>query len=241
MPPYSLAEPAVFAFVAIPLLLVAALTCGTAIAWHRVHSHATAVRAATAVAAGALAWMGATHLVAASGVLHQWERTPPPFLLLVAATAALAIALAISTLGRRLATLVPLWALVGVQAFRLPLELAMHRLVGLGIMPEQMSYTGRNLDIISGATAIVVAALVAFGAGGRRLVALWNVLGSVLLINIVVVAVLSTPRFRFFGDDHLNVFVTYPPFVWLPAVMVLAALAGHLLVFRALRTPARAV
>jgi hypothetical protein len=29
--------------------------------------------------------------------------------------------------------------------------------------------------------------------------------------------------------------ITYPPFVWLPAVMVLAALAGHLIVFRALR------
>ena len=27
-------------------------------------------------------------------------------------------------------------------------------------------------------------------------------------------------------------FVTYTPFVWLPAVMVLAALAGHLLIFR---------
>jgi len=30
------------------------------------------------------------------------------------------------------------------------------------------------------------------------------------------------------------VWITYPPFVWLPAVMVRAALAGHLLVFRAL-------
>jgi hypothetical protein len=30
------------------------------------------------------------------------------------------------------------------------------------------------------------------------------------------------------------VWVTYPPYVWLPAVMVLAALAGHLLIFRAL-------
>jgi hypothetical protein len=29
--------------------------------------------------------------------------------------------------------------------------------------------------------------------------------------------------------------VTYPPYVWLPAVMVVAALAGHLLIFRALR------
>jgi len=30
--------------------------------------------------------------------------------------------------------------------------------------------------------------------------------------------------------------VMYPPFVWLPAVMVLAALAGHLLIFRAVES-----
>ena len=61
-----------------------------------------------------------------------------------------------------------------------------------------------------------------------------NVLGFALLLNIVVIAILSTPLFRSFGDDRLNVWVTYPPFVWLPAVMVLAALAGRLLIFRAL-------
>ena len=65
--------------------------------------------------------------------------------------------------------------------------------------------------------------------------AVWNVLGLALLVNVIVVALLSTPVFRAFGDDQLNVFVTYTPFVWLPAVMVLAALAGHLIVFRALR------
>jgi hypothetical protein len=43
------------------------------------------------------------------------------------------------------------------------------------------------------------------------------------------------PLFRLFGDDRVVAFVTYPPFVWLPAVMVLAALAGHLMIFRALR------
>ena len=49
-----------------------------------------------------------------------------------------------------------------------------------------------------------------------------------------VIAILGTPRFEYFGPGHLNVWVMQPPFVWLPAVMVLAALAGHLLVFRAL-------
>jgi hypothetical protein len=99
-----------------------------------------------------------------------------------------------------------------------------------------MSYSGRNFDVLTGVAAIVVAALVKAGIGGHRLVAIWNVAGFALLVNIVTVAILSTPRFAMFGDDRLNVFVAYPPFVWLPAVLVLAALAGHLIVFRALRS-----
>ena len=46
-------------------------------------------------------------------------------------------------------------------------------------------------------------------------------MGLVLLINVVTVAILATPAVRYFGDDNLNVFVTYTPYVWLPAVMAL--------------------
>jgi len=106
-------------------------------------------------------------------------------------------------------------------------------------MPVQMTYTGRNFDIVTGASAIVVAGLLLGGAAGRRLALAWNILGLALLLNVIIVAVVSTPIFRMFGDDQLNVFVTYPPFVWLPAVMVLAALAGHLLIFRALGSRGR--
>jgi hypothetical protein len=61
----------------------------------------------------------------------------------------------------------------------------------------------------------------------------WNVVGLALLINVVTVAILATPRFQYFGPDQINVWVMYPPFVWLPAVLVLAALLGHIVVFRA--------
>jgi len=90
------------------------------------------------------------------------------------------------------------------------------------------------VDIVTGITALAVAALVASGRGGRALVTAWNVLGLALLLNVVVVAILATPRVAYFGSERLNVWVTYLPFVWLPAVMVLAALAGHLVIFRAL-------
>ena len=69
----------------------------------------------------------------------------------------------------------------------------------------------------------------------RWVVQAWNVVGFALLVNIVTVALVSTPAFGWFGPDRLNVFILYPPFVWLPAVMVLAALMGHILVWRKLR------
>jgi hypothetical protein len=232
---FSYSDPAVLAFVVIPLILVAALAWAAGYAWRRAGAATPrVVRAVTLTLAGAATWMSVTWVVAASGAFRQWDKMPPPFALLVVAIWLLGARLAFSGLGRQIATYVPLWALVGIQAFRLPLELAMHALADRGIMPLQMSYTGLNFDIVTGATAVIVSGLLAAGRGSRWLVIGWNLLGLALLINIVTVAILSTPRFAYFGQDQLNVFVTYPPFVWLPAVMVLAAFAGHLVIFRAL-------
>jgi hypothetical protein len=224
------------AFIVIPVLLAGALIWATAVAWRRSGATAEAARrVATVIAIRSAAWMALTWTAAESGVLRRWDLMPPPFALLLLGVVALAGVIAFSDFGRRLAQFVPLWALVAVQAFRLPLELAMHGLATRGIMPPEMTYTGRNFDIVTGLTAIVVAAAVASGRGGRRLVRAWNVMGLALLVNVVIVAILATPVFRYFGDDHLNTFVTFAPYVWLPAMMVLAALAGHLLIFRALR------
>jgi len=233
---YSFAEPAVAAFVCIPLVLTALLIAGTGSAWRRSGAaRPAATRAAVGVGAMAAAWLAITWRLAATGALQRWDRVPPPFGLLLVSIIALALLLALSAVGTRIARTIPLWVLVAVQGFRLPLELAMHATYERGIMPAQMSYSGRNFDIVTGATAIVVAILVKMGLGGRRLVTVWNVLGLALLVNVVSVAIASMPLLRLFGDDHVVTFVTYPPFVWLPAVMVLAALAGHLMIFRALR------
>lgn len=235
MPSYAPTDPAVLAFFVIPGILVAAYSWGCA----HVASPRQRLRVGRLALLAGAAWMAITWRVAASGVLRNWNGTPPPFFVLLVAVLAVASLVAFSPLGRRLALGVPLWILVLVQSFRLPLELAMHRLTTLGIMPEQMTFTGRNFDVATGASALIVAALLRSGRGGRALPLVWNTIGLVLLANVVAVAILSTPRFRRFGDDHLNVFVTYTPFVWLPAVMVLAALAGHLLIFRRLTMSGR--
>ena len=228
-------NPSVAAFVVIPVLLFAVLVWGVVVASKKAGASSKAARrGGIGIAAATAVWMAVTWIVGADGTLRAWDRMPPPFLILLLAIIAMSVALAFGSTGRNLSRFVPLWALVAVQGFRLPLELAMHKMYERGIMPGQMTYTGRNFDIVTGATAIIVAIVVAMGYGGRRLVMAWNVLGFALLVNIIVVAVLSTPVFAYFGPDRLNTFVTYVPFVWLPAVMVTAALAGHLIIARAL-------
>ena len=240
MPAVPLTSPSVLFFIALPVAIVGLFVWGIASAWRL--AGVSAERAARAALVGGLAaagWMGITGVAAASGIFREWASTPPPFMGLVAAILVLGCSIAFSRVGARLAAL-PLWVLVAVQSFRFPLELVMHRLVQHGIMPEQMSYTGRNWDVLTGISAVLVAGAIRAGIGGRRLALAWNIMGLGLLANILGVAILSTPRFAAFGPDRLNVFVTYVPFVWLPAVMELTALAGHLVIFRAVFSSARA-
>ena len=130
----------------------------------------------------------------------------------------------------------PLAVLIGVQGFRVPLELMMHRAYDSGLMPEQMSYSGLNFDIASGLSALVVSLLLMRGAVGSRVVRMWNVLASLLLLNVVAISLLSAPTpIRVFENGPPNVFVTQPPFIWLPTVMVAFAILGHIVIFRAVR------
>jgi hypothetical protein len=224
------------AFIALPLLVAAATVAGTWVAYRRAGaSGGHAARVTTVIMIGIATWMAATWVLAARGTLAHWETIPSPFMVLALVMASLAMALVVSPVGRHLATL-PLWALVGLQGFRLPLELAMHTMAERGVMPPQMTYTGANFDIVTGASAFVVAGLLLTGVGGHRLVAGWNALGLILLANIVGIAIVSTPTFGWYGPDRLNTWVTGVPFVWLPAVLVQAALAGHLVIWRALGT-----
>jgi hypothetical protein len=183
---------------------------------------------------GAALWVVAVAGVSFSGVINPLTGPPFPFGLLMASILVLGILVARSEVGDRLARGLPLAYLVGFQAFRFPLELAMHRAYSEGVMPLQMSYSGRNFDIVTGITALVLGGVLMVRPVPKWIVTAWNVLGLALLVNILAVALASTPIVAYWGPDRLNVFVARMPYTLLPAVMVLAAWAGHLIVFRAL-------
>jgi hypothetical protein len=95
---------------------------------------------ATALGVAAVAgWLGVTGVLAASGVLADYSATPPAFVRVMGVCSVLSVLLVLSPLGRRLALGVPLAALIGMQVFRLPVELLLHRLHLDGLAPEQMT------------------------------------------------------------------------------------------------------
>jgi hypothetical protein len=229
-------------FFGIPGLAVLVLglwVLGVAAAERRLGASAGKVwRRAALAGLGSAAWAGLTLLAAQRGLLARFDARPPPLLVLLALTLLGAVLLARSGVGERLALGLPLWALVGFQVFRLPLELVLHRAALDGTMPVEMSFSGYNFDILSGASALLVA-LVLVRRPDRRLALLWNIFGLLLLANIVLIAIAATPVFHAFGRDHLNTWVCQSPFVLLPSVLVMAALLGHVVVFRKLRLLAK--
>lgn len=99
-----------------------------------------------------------------------------------------------------------------------------------------MTFEGRNLDILSGLTAPVIAWLAFRGSKiNRPLLVAWNLLALGLLLNILINAILAleTP-FQQFAFDQPNRGVLYFPFIWLPAIIVPIVFVSHAVSLREL-------
>jgi len=222
-------------FVVLPFLLVVFW------GWAAGHQASNPRRNRLIATAGMLFLLILTFILGQQPFLHVFGAFPPPVLRLFGVGFLLTLAVGWSSVGRRLAAAVPLWLLVGFQAFRLPLELLMARAHAEGLMPVEMSFHGRNFDIVTGLLALPLSFALYRGYAGRRLVTLWNTLGLALLINVVGTAVAIMPGDRqWLASEIPNVWVSYWPFIWLPSILVTSAQLGHILVMRRLRAEIRA-
>jgi hypothetical protein len=221
-----------FGIMGIALLLAVTFVAGVASAARRAGLTASVQRRQAVLAAlGVAGFLALFAVLALSGLLARFDLRPPPLLFWMLSTLGGALAVGLSPLGKRLATELPFVALVGFQAFRLPLELVMHRAAAEHVMPSIMSYGGYNFDIVSGVSALLLGLVLLRRPVPRFVLVAWNLLGSLLLAVIVSIAFLATPLIRAFGDGQVNVWITEFPYSWM-GVMVGAALLGHVLVAR---------
>lgn len=220
------------AFVALALSVQFVALIGVYLAY-RTQANAAVVFLLSMVLSGA--WLVGTFVAAAKGAL-RFDTRPPTVMVLMLLVLAIAASIGFSRFGKQLASGLSLAALIGFQSFRLPLEMLMHHAQEVGLMPPQMSYSGWNFDILTGITALVLAAILTQRRLPRWLLWAWNCMGILLLANVLTIAVLSMPTpLRRFHNEPANTWIAQAPYVWLPAVFVLAAIAGHIVIARRLQ------
>jgi len=177
--------------------------------------------------AGWILLMGALSL---RGFFADFSRLPPrlPLALLVPLPVVLWV---VSTKGGQalLKQVPPQW-IIYLQTFRIVVEIVLWLGVLRGLLPEQISFEGRNFDILSGLLAIPVGYYCFVKkTWPASVVLLYNIGGLLLLLNVVVIAVLSMPTpLRVFHNEPANTLVVQFPFIFLPGLLVPMAYTLHI-------------
>ncbi|WP_410222011.1 hypothetical protein [Pedobacter sp.] len=138
--------------------------------------------------------------------------------------------------GRRLIDSLPLKQITYLHIIRIPIEVVLYGLFLNKMIPELMTFEGRNFDIITGITAPLIAY---YGFSrkmlSRKIILIWNFICLGLLINIIINAFLSAPSpLQKFAFDQPNTAILHFPFSWLPTFIVPIVLFGHLVAIRQL-------
>lgn len=125
---------------------------------------------------------------------------------------------------------IPLKLLTLLHIVRVPVEIVLFWLFQAGVVPRIMTFNGWNFDILSGMAAPIILMFAFRGAGPHKsLLIAYNVVGILLLANIVSIAVLSLPTpFQRLAFEQPNQAVLFFPYIWLPTIIVPIVLFAHL-------------
>jgi len=179
---------------------------------------------------GVILWIIFISVLSIQKVFLDFALTPPRIFISVIIPAAVILFFVFTKKINKILLSIPEQWLIYIQSFRIIVEILLWMLLLLNLMPVQMSFEGRNFDILVGITAPFVAYL-CFGKGKPKyiMVLIWNFAGMLLLINIVTTAILSMPtQFRYFMNEPSNTIVAYFPVIFLPAILVPIAYSMHL-------------
>ena len=116
-----------------------------------------------------------------------------------------------------------------LHSVRLPVEIVLFGLFTHKMIPELMTFEGRNYDILMGITAPIIGWLFMKQKLSRKALLAWNIIGLTLVLFILFNGILSAELpFQQFGFEQPNRGINYFPFVLLPATIVPIVIWIHL-------------
>ena len=116
-----------------------------------------------------------------------------------------------------------------LHSVRLPVEIVLFGLFTNKMIPELMTFEGRNFDILMGITAPIFGWLFIKEKVSKKILMGWNIIGLILVLFILFNGILSAELpFQQFGFEQPNRGINYFPFVLLPATIVPIVIWTHL-------------
>lgn len=184
-----------------------------------------------------LVWVIIASILAKLGVFADFVSLPPKMFIVIVVPVTAVLILTFNKKFTQFLKYVPETWLTYLQVFRVPVEIFLWLLFLDGTTPIQMTFEGRNFDILAGLTAPIIAYLYQTNRIGDKALIIWNIASLGLLLNIIGIAIMSFPTiFRVFMNEPSNTAVAHFPLILLPAFLVMIAYTFHIFSLRKLLT-----
>jgi hypothetical protein len=181
-----------------------------------------------------VAWLALQAALSLHGFYSVAPATlPPPMLLAVLPPLLVNMGLLLTPQGRSYLQRLRLDKLTLLHTIRLPVEIGLLALYRYHVVPQLMTFEGRNWDLLAGLSVPVFYYLI-FRRKllGPNVLLGWNILCLCLVLNILGQAILSVPGpLQQFAFEQPNIAVLYFPFIWLPSCIVPLVLLAHTAAF----------
>ena len=179
-------------------------------------------------------WLILLFTLAENGFFAVTTSFPPRLIISIVVPSIAILLFSFSTIGVRLLNAVPAHSLILMQSFRIVVEILIWYTYVESKLPIQMTFEGKNADILSGLLALPAGYyLWKYKKDSPKLVLAYNLIGIALLLNILIVAVLSFPTpLRYFTNEPSNIIISRFPYIVLPGVLVPIAIAMHVFSLR---------
>jgi hypothetical protein len=182
---------------------------------------------------GLIAWIIVQSVLAYVGVYANYPKAKPPYIFLfgILPTLIFIFYLFFSVKGKNFLQSLPLEYYNNLHVIRIFVEFVLYFLCIEKLVPNQMSFLGSNFDIIIGITA----PLISFfyfkqKAISRSFVLVWNIIGLIMLLHVVIVGILSAPLItQKINISQPNTAVLYFPYLLLVTFIVPVILLAHLI------------
>ena len=180
-------------------------------------------------------WTILISILSITGIILDFSTVPPKLFIVLIIPFVSILVITFTKTSKEILDVIPTHHIIRLQSFRMVVEILLWILFIQNLLPVQMTFEGRNFDILAGLSAPFIAYLCRAKKLHRSIALLWNVICLGLLMNIVIIAVLSMPTpFRVFMNEPSNTIVAHFPFVFLPGLLVPLAYGLHFFSLRQL-------